>query len=205
MTIDWKTVVRTDRPPDARAVAASHSRVGWVAEEITEPAVVALIRELQRLRSTDFVQVARFRPTVHDDTLSWFVSRNRPYEWDFFRHLLGHRATRTVLPDLGIPDPLREVPGLTAVRLHALDGELGAEINAGSVYTRYDGTFWEAKRLGFEFLRGLVGDRPADFAAYFTSEAWTSWFSAPIPTDRTWVIIDRGAARVLVICLTDSD
>jgi len=85
----------------------------------------------------------------------------------------------------------------------AVDGLLAAQLVDGGAY-RSRVVPARAKELGVNFCRALFEDRYEDVQVAYADFAWSAWFY-DIAWDRTWVIVDRGAQRVTMLCTTDTD
>jgi hypothetical protein len=114
---------------------------------------------------------------------------------------------RTLPAALGFSGP-GDVPldlGFRRIRAGALglDGELATMLVGGGVYTKYSGTYRDAKQLGMEVVAELVGDRYTDFRVYLSTAPWAGYFYGF--TDYSWMLIDRPTARILLLCKTDTD
>lgn len=206
MAISWTDIDWLAGKPDGFRIKQSHERVRYERRPLREPAVDAVVAELDRSHANGGALVARFGVVEEDAAFRWYATRDRFTEWDFFRHFLGSPAVREALPELGIPDRLKG--DLKFARCWAgtlaLDGELAAMMVGGGAYERFRGTHTEAKRLGTAFVDAVVGERHGEFRVYRSHAAWAGWFFE-IGVATTTIVIDLGRAESLLLCVTDTD
>jgi hypothetical protein len=53
-------------------------------------------------------------------------------------------------------------------------------------------------------VQALVGERHHDFKVYASHQPWAPWF-CDIAWDAAWALIDRRAAVIYLLCVTDTD
>jgi hypothetical protein len=200
LDIDWKAA-----KPDGFLIKQSHRRAGYERRPLAEPAVDAVVAELDRSHVNGGALAAKFGVVEEDAALRWYATRDRFAEWDFFRHFLGSPAIRSALPELAVPDRLGAVTfDRCWAGTLALDGELAAMMVGGGAYERFRGTHTEAKRLGTAFVDALVGERHGEFRVYRSRAAWAGWFYG-IGADSTTMLIDLSRAELTLLCVTDTD
>lgn len=86
----------------------------------------------------------------------------------------------------------------------ALHGLLAAQLVEGGAMSSGRFPSRDAKALGLGFCRDLFGDRYEDVQVSYADFSWSPFFEN-IAWDRTWVVIDKGAQRVSMLCSTDFD
>src|SRR5262249_55958494 len=84
-----------------------------------------------------------------------------------------------------------------------LDGEFAEAIFCGGVYGNYQGTASEAKLFGQEVCSELFGARFDEVYVYTNHARWCGFFDGIL--DRTWVLLDKRAALIHVLCASDVD
>ena len=204
----WRTWTEVDwnaHRPTADDVVTSHGRIRFAATTVNSPAALRLVEAFGSvLTRKGGALIAAFTVDDVDDTGHWFLSRNRFREYGFIEQLLTSDALSTALPAL-VPIEAEPIAATFAESSPLLlDGQLAAALVEGGPYQNFDKSQAEAKRVGVEVCKELIGDRYEDFRVDRSSASWSKWFHGTF-WDGTWIITDKRSQRLTLLCLTDTD
>lgn len=86
-----------------------------------------------------------------------------------------------------------------------VDGYLAWTLVKGGAYTWFDGTQAEAKALGRQFQREVIGNRYGSFNAWRVSAQWSEWFEGTDHWDETHILVDDDEMVIWLSMFTDTD
>lgn len=192
--------------PGAASVEAMWATMSVRPESLESPAAASLLDEFRQQYNRGGVFSQEFA-IAEDETLDWFVARNRLEEIGFLSWLLRQPDLVAALGEVNTPDiRWRQLPELM------FPGHLAATIYAGGSHTGfYDLDAEQRNAKAQELLDAadamcadLFGRRWTDLFVLHTSQPWSAWFRG-IAWDHTWIVVDRSRRRLWVLCATDDD
>jgi hypothetical protein len=148
-----------------------------------------------------------------EDAAAWLSQPRRKATLSYgdLSPLLRSPALFQFHPTLGpqLLAPIDDVIFMTSSAFR-LDGEIAEWLWSGGAYNGYgpdcsfQGTPGDAKRLALDACSAMFGDRYDDVSVDYSGDAWSEFFYT-VAWDLTWVVMDRGASRVWLLCVTDTD
>lgn len=163
----------------------------------------AFLESLTASHRNGGVQVAAFHLGANR-VFDWFASRNRLTEFGLLDALLAQPTIREAVPELRIPDPLKEAAGFNFSIPFTLDGNLANSLYRGGAYHRVNGDGAKEKELAGSVCDAMFGRRFGEVNRFTSHEPWTSWFGG-IAWDSSDIVFDRRLRRLWLIAITDSD
>jgi hypothetical protein len=136
-------------------------------------------------------------------SFKWYASRGRLEEMDFFDRFWQTDSVRSLFPELAAPAGFRCDPPFRLGNAFTLDGELAAAIFCGGAYANCQGTAAEAKAFGQEVCAELIGTRFDEVYVFVNHARWCGLFDGIV--DWTWLLLDRRASLIHVLCASDVD
>lgn len=175
---------------------------------VTDERIVELLSALRETHMNGGALLAQFA-VQYDGPLNWFTRRPPPGasggDQHDFSAFFASTAVALALPELRLFDGLSRDPAWAWTGPFILDGQLTELLVNGGAYTCYKGPAKQAKQLAVAFCDAIFGDRYGDVqAVFYSAEAWSPWFY-DVAWDNSWLILDTGADRVWLLCVTDTD
>jgi hypothetical protein len=160
------------------------------------------LRALRESHSNGGAYLVAFR-VLPNSVFDWYASRNRLVEEDLLDSLLTHKAIRTAVPDLGIPET-KAATGLVMADPFLLDGRLAHRMFHGGAYSETGGDGRLAKLSALGVCRAMFDLRFGEITVAESFDPWTPWF-CNIAWDMTMVIFDRRRRLLWLFAITDTD
>jgi len=194
---NWKQ----ERPSPA-AIKKTLSETIFAHVPFESPAIEEHLKQLRLTHANGGAEFAMFS-FPNNETLHWFISRNRFSEIDFFERLLTSDTLRIALPQLKAPKKLKSLDWEWSSS-YLLDGEMARTLMSGGAYKHFQRGGAEAKRMGAAVCESLFGDRYEDIMLFKTFNPWSDWF-CEIAWDVTWIGVDKAKLLIWLLCVTDTD
>jgi hypothetical protein len=188
--------------PDFATLRAALNQDVFVPVAFASPALDELLAEIRATHVNGGAEFAMFELRT-TPPVNWYLARNRFGEIGFFEHLLQSAAFRAALPKVAAPEGLGALEWQWSSS-YVFDGDLAQLLMAGGAYEKTKKSGPEAKQLGAAVCESLFGDRYEEVMLFKTFKPWGPWF-CDVAWDATWVGVDKGAKRIWVLCVTDTD
>ncbi|WP_143173935.1 hypothetical protein [Streptoalloteichus hindustanus] len=140
--------------------------------------------------------------------LAWHASRNRLPEIGFPARLLHHPAVVEALSSPGFRPSIRDV-AFSPVDPFTLPGRIASYVHHGGAY-HYPPTDPDRRtedaiaslELATSVCAALFGMRLTDLVVAYSDRPWSDWFFGTIG-DATFVVLDRAARNLWLLCVSD--
>jgi hypothetical protein len=169
---------------------------------IESPALERLVTELRGVYSNGGALLGCFVASGRD-TSDWFMRVQTTEAAEMIELFLTSPGVSMALPDLQTEKGIR-LPEIHMVGPLAFGGELGDALLYGGMYTGFPGSYQQAREIGQAASDAIFRDRWQDVYVLRMQRGWCWWFS-DILWDHTWIVVDRVALRVWLLCATDTD
>ena len=139
-----------------------------------------------------------------NDHLSWYASRNRWLEINFFEEFFQLPALQEQMKEILIGINLSKESVFNWGSAYTIDGELARVLKSGGAYGKFSGSGNDAKVLAGTLCRSIFEERYEDIQVYENHRAWSSWFHN-VAWDYTFCWIDHKKHEISILCATDTD
>lgn len=192
--------------PDWEALKNSWARVTYEPLDTPLPEVDRFLSTITTLyENSGEALFGRFELS-DDSVLAGLAARGQADYWEFPHHFLSSRAVRSSLPQLNAPESIPRSMKFeyeTSSTAFGLGGELAHTVYRGGLYEPFRSPAAEAMDIGAAAADAITERRYGDFISWRSHEPWSPWFSGVL--DFTLILLDRGARRVSLLCLTETD